>query len=85
MLFVGEAALALLLGVWIGEYKKALVALTAAYLLKATGAALGLYGALSEWDDVPYWVAGLFMDAVIVVLGVALRRAVERRREGAGP
>jgi hypothetical protein len=78
MLFVVELATAVLIGIIIGRWKSALLTFTVLYLLHAIPAALGWYGALSEWDDVPYWIAGFLLDALLVLLGVRLRRIVQR-------
>ncbi len=79
MLFVAEAVTAALIGIIVGRLKLALAIFTALYVLHAIPASLGWYGALSEWDDVPYWVAGFVLDAVLVVCGVGARGVVQRR------
>lgn len=54
MLLLVEAGAALLLGLVVGHWRHALVIFTVLYVLHAVPAALGWYGALSEWNDLPY-------------------------------
>ncbi len=74
MLFAAEVTSALLIGFLVGKWRRSLVIFAILYVLHAIPAALGWYGALSEWDDLPYWVAGFMLDAVVVAIGVGLRR-----------
>ncbi len=78
VLFVAEAVSAALVGIIVGRLKLALAIFTALYVLHAIPAVLGWYGALSEWDDVPYWLGGFVLDSVLVVCGVGARRLVQR-------
>ncbi len=79
MLFVAEVVSALLIGIFVGRLKLALLIYTILYVLHGIPAALGWYGALSEWDDLPYWIAGFVLDGVLVVLGTGARHVVQRR------
>lgn len=81
MLFVAEAVSALLIGFFAKRLNLALAIFTILFVLHAIPAALGWYGALSEWDDVPYWVGGFFLDALLVAAGVGARRLIERRTD----
>ena len=81
MLLGAEVATALLIGFLVGKWKRALVVFAILYVLHAIPAALGWYGALSEWDDLPYWAAGFILDAAFVAIGVGLRRVVIARRQ----
>ncbi len=87
MLFVAEVTSALLIGFLVGKWSRSLVIFAILYVLHAIPAALGWYGALSEWDDLPYWVAGFMLDAAFVAIGVGLRRVVtaKRREDQAHP
>lgn len=78
VLFVAEAVSAVLIGFFAKRLKLALAIFTLLYVLHAIPAALGWYGALSEWDDVPYWIGGFFLDAFLVAAGVGARRVVQR-------
>ncbi len=82
MLFVAEVTGALLIGFLVGKWRRALMVFAILYVLHVIPAALGWYGALSEWDDLPYWVGGFILDAGFVAIGVGLRRiAIAKRGE----
>lgn len=84
MLLIAEVVTAVVIGILVGRVKRALVIFTALYVLHAVPAALGWYGALSEWDDIPYWAAGFLLDAVFVMVGVGARHVAQRRQGRVG-
>ncbi len=81
MLLIAEVVTAVVIGILVGRVKRALVIFTALYVLHAVPAALG-YGALSEWNDIPYWAAGSLLDAVFVMVGVGARHVAQRGHGG---